>query len=287
MLIQARQKLVMIGDSITDCERARPVGEGLFGAIGKGYVAQVDALLMTAHPQASIRVVNMGSSGNTVRDLAARWQSDVLDLRPDWLSIMIGINDVWRQFDLPRQSEIHVQLDEYQRVLDDLVGRTKPTVRGLVLMTPFYIEPLRQALQRRKAELPSRSLSIGFESLAYLSREQDSKDTARELIAGFVNDPRESVKVAAINALGTLRDDRALPVLERFATAQKNTPVRTAAERALDAVRSGRKTPAEVGDIRREVLELQKQNRELRREFDAMKKKLEAGSPVPSPKTKR
>ncbi|MBA3685286.1 MAG: SGNH/GDSL hydrolase family protein [Planctomycetes bacterium] len=152
MLIQPRQKLIMIGDSITDCERARPVGEGLFGAIGKGYVAQVDALLMTAHPQAAVRVVNMGSSGNTVRDLAARWQSDVLDLRPDWLSIMIGINDVWRQFDLPRQGEIHVQLDEYQRVLDDLVGRTKPTVRGLVLMTPFYIEPNRDAPMRKRMD---------------------------------------------------------------------------------------------------------------------------------------
>jgi hypothetical protein len=144
----------------------------------------------------------------------------------------------------------------------------------------FYIQPLREALQRRKAEFPSRSLSIGFDSLAYLSREQENKDAARELIAGFVNDPRQHVQVAAIHALGTLRDDRALPVLERFAAAQKNSPVRTAAERAVDAVRSGRKAPAEVGDIRREVLELQKQNRELRKEFDAMKKKLEAGTAV-------
>src|SRR3954462_2992704 len=98
MLIQAGQKLVMIGDSITDCERARPVGEGLFGAVGKGYVAMVDAQLMNAFPERSIRVVNMGSSGNTVRDLAGRWQGDILDLRPDWLSVLIGINDVWRQF---------------------------------------------------------------------------------------------------------------------------------------------------------------------------------------------
>ena len=105
MLMEPKSKLVMIGDSITDCERARPYGEGLFGAIGKGYVSLVDALLTAAYPELGIRVVNMGTSGNTVRDLSARWQSDVLDLKPDWLSVMIGINDVWRQYDLPAQIE--------------------------------------------------------------------------------------------------------------------------------------------------------------------------------------
>ncbi len=145
---------------------------------------------------------------------------------------------------------------------------------------PFYLEPLRETLLRRKTELPSRSLAIGFDSLAYLSREQDNKDMAREFIAGFVNDPRQNVQIAALNALGTLRDDRALPVLERFTAAPKNSPVRTAAERSVDAIRSGRKAPAEVGDLRKEVFELQKQNRDLRREFDAMKKKLDAGTPA-------
>jgi lysophospholipase L1-like esterase len=105
MLLAQHSKLVMIGDSVTDCGRARPVGEGLFGAIGTGYVGYIDALLSARYPELGVRVVNVGSSGNTILDLQARWQSDVLDLKPDWLSIMIGINDVWRQFDLPRQPE--------------------------------------------------------------------------------------------------------------------------------------------------------------------------------------
>ena len=134
-------KLVMIGDSVTDCGRARPVGEGLFGAVGNGYVSYVDALLSAVYPAADIRVVNVGTSGDNVRALKARWQADVFDLQPDWLSVMIGINDVWRQFDSPRQPEIHVYLDEYARTLDDLVARTRPLVQGLVLMTPFFIEP--------------------------------------------------------------------------------------------------------------------------------------------------
>lgn len=141
MQIQNNSKLVMIGDSVTDCGRTQPVGEGLFDALGKGYVAVVDALLQSTTPEARIRVVNMGTSGNTVRDLAARWERDVLEQTPDWLSIMIGINDVWRQFDAPLQLEWSVALDEYEITLTELVTQTQPHLKGLVLMTPYFIEP--------------------------------------------------------------------------------------------------------------------------------------------------
>lgn len=141
MKIEAGSKLVMIGDSITDADRARPVGEGLGEAYGRGYVMMVNGLLSARYPERRIRVVNMGCSGDTVRALKARWQSDVMEQRPDWLSIMIGINDVWRQFDLPLVPEAGVPLEEYEATLDGLVASTRPTVKGLVLMTPYYIEP--------------------------------------------------------------------------------------------------------------------------------------------------
>lgn len=147
--IQPASKLVMIGDSITDCERKRPIGEGLFNALGKGYVSLVDSLLQATYPQARIRVINMGTGGNTVRDLHDRWQTDVVDLQPDWLSIMIGINDVWRQFDSPWQTEWHVSLDEYQRTLETLVATTRPSVKGLILLTPYVLEPNRADPMRR------------------------------------------------------------------------------------------------------------------------------------------
>lgn len=149
MLLEPKSKLVMIGDSITDCERAKPVGEGLFGALGKGYVSLVDALLTAAYPENGIRVVNMGLSGNTVRDLKGRWQTDVLDLNPDWLSIMIGTNDVWRQYDLPNQTQTHVYIEEYEATLEELVRLARPRLQGLVLMTPFYIEPNEEDSMRR------------------------------------------------------------------------------------------------------------------------------------------
>lgn len=148
MLIEAKSKLIMIGDSVTDCGRAQPVGEGLFDAIGNGYVRMVDALLLTGYPDLAIRVINMGNSGNTSRDLLGRWQIDVIDQKPDWVSIMIGFNDVWRQYDLPRQPETHVYLEEYETNLDKMVSQTLPLVKGVILITPFYMEPNRSDAMR-------------------------------------------------------------------------------------------------------------------------------------------
>ena len=149
--IEPNSKLLFIGDSITDCERTRPVAEGP-GRLGTGYVTMVDAHLSALYPERRIRVVNTGVSGDTARGLKNRWQTDVLDLRPDWLSIMIGINDVWRQFDRPRQTEIHVLPEEYEAALDEVVTRTRPTLQQLVLMTPYYIEPNRADAMRARMD---------------------------------------------------------------------------------------------------------------------------------------
>lgn len=149
MLLLKGQKLLFIGDSITDCERAKPDGEGLFGALGKGYVSLVDALLQAVYPQLGIRVVNKGIGGNTVRDLKNRWQEDVIERKPDWLVVMIGINDVWRQYDLPAIKETHVYIDEYEETLRALVAEAKRRIPNLVLMTPFYLESHKADAMRR------------------------------------------------------------------------------------------------------------------------------------------
>ena len=150
MLIQPHSKLLMIGDSITDSNRARPIAEG--NEVGNGYVSLVNALLGVHYPAHMIRVFNMGMNGNTVLDLKSRWRKDVLELQPDWLSIFIGINDVWRQFDTPLRTEQHVQLDQYARELEALVAATRPKLRGLILMTPYFLEPNREDPMRKMME---------------------------------------------------------------------------------------------------------------------------------------
>ena len=80
----------------------------------------------------------------TVKDLKGRWQTDVFDLNPDWVSVMIGINDVWRQFDSPLQKESHDLIKEFETTLRELVKSSMPKVKGLILVTPYFIEPNRK-----------------------------------------------------------------------------------------------------------------------------------------------
>ena len=149
MKIQNSDSILFIGDSITDCERARPVGSGV--GLGESYVAFVNALLAAFYPERGITILNTGSSGNRIIDLEERWQTDVLDLTPDWLSIMIGINDVWRQFDDCINPE-QVTIDQYETVYRKLLMEAKPNLKGLVLMTPYYLETNLSDPMRKKMD---------------------------------------------------------------------------------------------------------------------------------------
>lgn len=152
MRFQDNDFLLFTGDSVTDAGRGRPVGEGLGEGVGTGYVRAVDTLMNAFFPDLRLRISNTGTSGNTVRDLAERWQSDVLDLKPDWLSVCIGINDVWRQYDMPNVTHRHVYPEEYRQTLEDLVCRTRQKVKGIVLMTPYYMEPCKEDWMRARMD---------------------------------------------------------------------------------------------------------------------------------------
>jgi lysophospholipase L1-like esterase len=145
MIIESGSRLVMIGDSITDCGRDRAVrGEGTPEVLGSGYVSFVSSVLGAKYPELGIGVINMGIGGNTVRDLDGRWQEDLLDLKPDWVSIMIGINDVWQQSGPPDPSRNCVTISEYETTLTALVEKTLPGLKGMILMTPYHVEPDRK-----------------------------------------------------------------------------------------------------------------------------------------------
>ena len=148
MKIQPGSKLLMIGDSITDVGRAQPVAEGLFDPLGRGYVNIVSALIGAVYPHYRIRVVNMGCSGNTVRSLKDRWQRDVLGLKPDYVNLMIGINDCWRPFKRLIADEMKVDVEKYARNLEKLVDQTLLQVKGMTLMTPYFIHPSRDDTMR-------------------------------------------------------------------------------------------------------------------------------------------
>lgn len=148
MIFENGDRIVFAGDSVTDRGSAKPVGEGLGDNLGFGYVRMIENLLAAVYPEVCLRVTNSGISGNTSRDLLARFERDVLALNPDWVSICIGINDVWRQFDTPAMYDWAVQPEEYESnlraMLDALVGR----VKGIFLLSPYYMEPLSEDWMR-------------------------------------------------------------------------------------------------------------------------------------------
>lgn len=129
------QRIVFIGDSITDAGRRKEAAP-----YGNGYVHLARALLIARYPELGLEITNQGIGGNTIRDLARRWEDDVVQLQPDWLSVKIGINDVWRQV-AGRAAEA-VPLDEYASTYERLLRRTvEATKARLILMEPYVIEP--------------------------------------------------------------------------------------------------------------------------------------------------
>ena len=152
MIFQDMDRIVFAGDSVTDMESTQPVGEGLFENVGRSYVRVVENLLAACYPEVHVRVTNSGTSGNTSRDLLARFQRDVVDLNPDWVSICIGINDVWRQFDSPAIPDAQVLPDEYERNVESMILAVKDRVKGIFILSPYYMEPNRQDRMRARMD---------------------------------------------------------------------------------------------------------------------------------------
>lgn len=139
-----------------------------------------------------------------------------------------------------------------------------------------YLAPLLETLRVKGTNFTSAGFARGLATLAWLARHEEKKDDVREFLVGYVNSPKRRVQLAAITALGTLGDTKAMAVLEKLVNGPKENPERAAAERSLTNLRDIRKPSAELGGLRSEVLTLQRENRDLRKDLDELKKKLEA-----------
>ena len=101
----------------------------------------------------------------------------------------------------------------------------------------------------------------------------------REFLAGFLNHKRERFQLAAMKALGTLEDPKAMALLQPFASASMETPQQKAAEKAIAALRTVNKPSDNLKDLRQEVLDVKKENQRLSKELGDVKKRLNAISP--------
>lgn len=129
MFFKENDVVLFQGDSVTDCGRHR---ENLYD-LGTGYPLIISSLLMHKLCGMNVRFINKGISGNRVCDLVERWQEDCMDLKPTVVSILIGINDTWRNFDSNDETTTEAFEAGYRKILDD----TKKLTDRIILMEPF------------------------------------------------------------------------------------------------------------------------------------------------------
>ena len=127
------EKLILFqGDSITDSSRHREYDDGR----GQGYVTMISGELGATYPY-QYQFLNRGISGNRSVDLLARIKSDLINLKPDYLSLLIGVNDVWHELD--RQNG--VSAEKYEVILDMIINEVKTALPDIkiLLLEPFVL----------------------------------------------------------------------------------------------------------------------------------------------------
>ncbi|GEK88354.1 Lysophospholipase L1 [Alkalibacterium putridalgicola] len=135
MKIMNDDTLLFIGDSITDAGRDRTDPDDL----GQGFPLLVSAYLQTNMPEQRLTFLNRGIGGDKLSDVKNRWEEDCLDLDPDIVTLLIGINDTWRNQDndhLATDEELEEFESDYRFLLKSLHQRTDARV---ILMEPFVL----------------------------------------------------------------------------------------------------------------------------------------------------
>ena len=130
-------RVLFQGDSITDASRSRETDNNP----GLGYPNLIKSQLMFEYP-GEYEFFNRGISGNRVTDLLARMKVDMINLKPDVMSILIGVNDVWHEVDREPARKNGVRADFYETIYNLLISELKsalPTLR-IMIMEPFVLE---------------------------------------------------------------------------------------------------------------------------------------------------
>lgn len=120
------------GDSVTDCGRSREDQTSL----GAGYAMMISSWLEAQYPEKNITFINKGISGNRVCDLNVRWEEDCIQLKPTFVSILIGINDCWRRYDSNNPTSPEAFEKSYRDILTQVKEKTEAQI---MLCEPFVL----------------------------------------------------------------------------------------------------------------------------------------------------
>jgi len=132
MRIRSGATILFQGDSITDADRNHWKTHDL----GGGYVKIVAKRLSFEHPELGVRFLNRGISGNRIRDLRERWQMDCLNLKPDIVSILIGVNDTLGTFFWGEP----VSIEDFEKDYEYILSLTRKNLDAqIILLGPFLL----------------------------------------------------------------------------------------------------------------------------------------------------
>ena len=133
--------VLLQGDSITDAAREKTNSEpNNVKALGRGYAQLIAYHLLAKYPEKELKIYNRGISGNKVPDLDARWDRDCIELKPDILSIMIGVNDYWHT--VAFGSKYKGTVESFGTGFKELLARTKEALPDtqIVICEPFVVQ---------------------------------------------------------------------------------------------------------------------------------------------------
>ena len=140
-------KILFQGDSITDAGRDRSDSHNL----GDGYPKYAAEFIKKAHPDTEFEFIDLGISGNRTEHLVERMEADFIEIQPDIVSILIGVNDVWHHYAFEYVETTDEQFESNYRTL--LEGLKSRTTARILMIQPFLLETVDPAKQELCEEL--------------------------------------------------------------------------------------------------------------------------------------
>ena len=140
-------KILFQGDSVTDAGRDRSDPHDM----GNGYPRYASAMIQDSFPDTEFEFIDLGISGNRTEHLVERMEADFIEIQPDIVSILIGVNDVWHHYAFEYVETTDEQFEKnYRTLLDNLKSRTNARI---LMIQPFLLETVDPAKQELCEEL--------------------------------------------------------------------------------------------------------------------------------------
>ncbi|WFB34346.1 SGNH/GDSL hydrolase family protein [Kiritimatiellota bacterium B12222] len=151
-----KQKIIFLGDSITDCQRKRDIPSN----IGVGYVSIIQAALCQRFGD-TYTCINRGVSGDRAKDLRQHWQERCIDNQADIFSLYIGVNDTWRRYDANDLTPTEAFEADTRQLLDLTFEGTPAKPASSILIQPFVLDvPIGTKSHWREEDLDAKASVI-------------------------------------------------------------------------------------------------------------------------------